>query len=526
MVLYMWFSLTGYSQTFPGYNLTVYDSSLSGYYFLSTSKLGVIQFNYIPKQLVLDAKGEVVYYRPFLTPAGSLDFKVQPNGKISYYKAGSFYILDSTFTVVDTINCSGYYTDPHDLQIINNNHYLLLGEEAIMMNLSSYHYFNHNGSAGSPNATVTGSIIQELDSAKNILFEWHTLSHFQFDDVDEFWLNSPVNVDWTHCNAVELDTDGNILLSTRHFNEVTKIDRSTGNIIWRMGGKENEFTFYNDSLIFRGQHDIRRIANGNLTLYDDGNYTVPHGARGVEYAVDELNKTATLVWSYTHDPNLVSYATGNNQRVIGSRKLINYGNRSYGDLGFSFIDSLNNPISEMTFSDSSASYRVFFYPTLPWSFHRPQLSCYLQGSNYYLATSSPYNSYSWSTGETTASIQITAPGTYYVFVPYGEGFISSESFEIVNINNPCSATSINEQVVHGSTISLYPNPAGSFVVINYSLPNEQSYELKITDLTGKEVFKTLLQSVGTYTLDTRNFENGIYFIRIGNYSKKFIKSDF
>ncbi len=63
---------------------------------------------------------------------------------------------------------------------------------------------------------------------------------------------------------------GIILLSFRHLNEVTKIDSSSGEIIWRLGGKQNQFTFLGDTMPFSAQHDARRIANGNLTLFDNG----------------------------------------------------------------------------------------------------------------------------------------------------------------------------------------------------------------------------------------------------------------
>ena len=44
--------------------------------------------------------------------------------------------------------------------------------------------------------------------------------------------------------------DGNLLLSCRHLDEVIKINKNTGNIMWRLGGeasKNNEFTFLNDT---------------------------------------------------------------------------------------------------------------------------------------------------------------------------------------------------------------------------------------------------------------------------------------
>ncbi|MEP7169464.1 MAG: aryl-sulfate sulfotransferase, partial [Bacteroidota bacterium] len=237
------------SQTLPPMQLTVYDSSVTGYYFFSTKKFGTIQGSYQPITLVLDELGKIIYYRP----ERSNDFTLQPNGQITYYEDGKFVVLDSTFTIIDSVKCQGYETNSHELQILANHHYLLLGEQDSIMNLSSYHYFNHNGSPGSTNAVVTGSVIQELDQNKNLVFEWRALDHLPFNSVTPFFLKSPSVVDWSHSNALEMDTDGNILLSSRHLSEITKINRSTGNVMWRMGGNYNQFTFINDPFVFRAQ---------------------------------------------------------------------------------------------------------------------------------------------------------------------------------------------------------------------------------------------------------------------------------
>ena len=51
-------------------------------------------------------------------------------------------------------------------------------------------------------------------------------------------------IDYCHTNAIEQDNDGNILISSRNMDEITKINRITGQIIWRLGGKNNQFEFY------------------------------------------------------------------------------------------------------------------------------------------------------------------------------------------------------------------------------------------------------------------------------------------
>ncbi len=108
-------------------------------------------------------------------------------------------------------------------------------------------------------------------------------------------------------------------------NEVTKIDRQTGEIIWRLGGKANEFEFVNDPERFFSQHDARRLANGHITVFD--NHDIPGStfARAVEYELDETgpHKTATLVWE--HRSSAASPALGNVQRLPNGNTMIGWG---------------------------------------------------------------------------------------------------------------------------------------------------------------------------------------------------------
>ena len=87
----------------------------------------------------------------------------------------------------------------------------------------------------------------------------------------------------------------NLIISTRNFNEITKINRHTGEIIWRLGVERNQFQFINDNRGFGRQHDASVLSNGNLALFDNGHFLIPQYSSYVEYEIDEQNFTATLV---------------------------------------------------------------------------------------------------------------------------------------------------------------------------------------------------------------------------------------
>ncbi|HMQ80832.1 MAG TPA: aryl-sulfate sulfotransferase [Ignavibacteria bacterium] len=528
------------AQVIPQYSVVINDpDATTGYYFIHGLKQNTPTENF--NSMILDRFGQIVFIKKYTRAQN--DFKLQPDGTISHAaptgsNAGArYHILDSMFNVIDSVKCpGGIFTDLHDVQLLPNGNYLVLAYELITMDLSSYNYFNGNGSPGSSAATVLSVIVQELDDNNNAVFTWKASEHFDFSDVTEEWLFSPTLVDWTHSNALDRDTDGNILLSSRHFNEITKINRQTGAIMWRLGGKRNQFTFSSDPYSgFWGQHDIRRISNGNITLFDNGyNLNPIHPARALEYQLNETNLTANLVWSYTYGNNIYSRFTGGMQRLANGNTVIDWGKLSGGNSTFSVVKPNGNIVMEVSSSDSMTSYRTFNYPELPFTLQRPPLNCSVSGGKHFLEAPEGHSSYLWSTGEITRTIEITSADTFYVYVPYGAGgYISSERIVITDIKDPCSQVI---GIVHSNTeipenfrlYQNYPNPFNPVTKIKFELPegniSGKNVQLVIFDVTGREI-KILYNGeyiTGSYEMDfdASDLPSGVYYYRLtaGSYS--------
>ena len=178
---------------------------------------------------------------------------------------------------------------------------------------------------GASNAQVLGNILQEVDSHGRVLFQWNAFDHLSITDIDPSVPFNRPRIDWTHANAVDVDADGNYLVSFRHLSEVTKIDARTGAVIWRLGGVRNQFLFIGDTLKFSLQHGVRRLANGNVILFDNGNGHNPQFSRAIEYHLDETNYTATAVWTYRPAPDVFSFALGLAQRLGNGNTLVTFG---------------------------------------------------------------------------------------------------------------------------------------------------------------------------------------------------------
>jgi hypothetical protein len=307
-----------------------------------------------PYLLILDNDGTPRFYRKM--PAPARDFKVQPTGLLTYHVTalGTHFAMDSTYTVVDTFRCKhGYGTDEHELQILENGHVLMIALDWQRVDMSTI------VAGGNPNANVLGNHVQELDTGGNVVFEWRSWDHFEITDATEVELKAQT-IDYVHMNAIDVDEDGNILISSRHLSEITKINRATGQIIWRLGGKNNQFTFLNDPDRISYQHDIRCLPGERYTLFDNGNYHSPKYSRAVEYQIDSVARTAERVWQFRRTPDAYTWWMGNAQRLPGGNTLIGWADASLPKVVEVTPDG--GIVYQLDFTSEAHCYRAFRFP--------------------------------------------------------------------------------------------------------------------------------------------------------------------
>jgi hypothetical protein len=176
---------------------------------------------------------------------------------------------------------------------------------------------------GLAESRVTGTVVQHIGADGSLLFEWNPFDHFAITDVEEAE-RTGANVNWMHGNAIDLAPDGNLLVSFRNLGEVTKIDTRTGAVIWRLGGRRNQFTFLDTPTpAFARQHSVRSCAAGELAILD--NLGTPGESRAERYVVDESAWTARLAQSYASIPGVVTQIGGSVQPLPGGRTLVSFG---------------------------------------------------------------------------------------------------------------------------------------------------------------------------------------------------------
>ena len=361
----------GMVRSLPEIALTYTDNPAPGRIFISNFGFFVTATPYL---LILNNDASVFYSEQ--ASFACFDFKVQPNGNLTYYHGtgGRFYEMDEYYEIINSYACgNGYTTDIHELRLLPNRHALLMAYDSQYVDMSGIVI------GGNPNAVVSGLIIQELDEYKNVVFQWRSWDHFQITDASHQNLLGS-NIDYVHGNAIELDNDGNIMISSRHLDEITKINRTTGAVMWRMGGKKNQFTFPNDPDTFNYQHGIRRLKNGNVILFDNGNFHAPPYSRAIEYQLDEVNKIATMVWQYRNTPEIFGPAMGFAHRLENGNTIIGWGftNPTVTEVRPDGTKALEINLTPGTFSYRAFKYEYKMNETIPLY---PPTSAFL-GQNY------------------------------------------------------------------------------------------------------------------------------------------------
>jgi Arylsulfotransferase (ASST) len=276
--------------------------------------------------LILDNEGHVVWFRR-LDTRGVTDFRVQRfrgrrvltwwRGSAPHHPGtGGYTIADTSYRTIATVHPGhGLAGDIHE--------FLITPQDTALLTI--FNEIHTNG------REVDEGVVQELDIATGrVLFEWHSSSHVA---LDESYAAPPKKrstpFDYFHVNSIDVDTDGNLLVSARNTHAVYKLDRRSGQVLWRLGGKRSDFTF-GPGARFAWQHDARRLPDGTLSLFD--NEAAPQvgpQSRGIVLRLDMRRMRATLVRSFVHHPPLVSVDQGNMQRLADGHFLVGWGHQPW-----------------------------------------------------------------------------------------------------------------------------------------------------------------------------------------------------
>ena len=331
---------------FPDIRVQQNGETADGSIFVTTFDL---RPNYV---MILQNDGTPLYYRESYSRLW--DMTVQEGDILSVMEGMTARTYDQHFEPIHVYahEWHGYSKrDHHEFQMDQNGHVLLIIEDREIIDMSQI------VPGGQKNATVVGNHILEIDNENNVIFEWRCWDHYDILDTRLDNLTRSL-LEYVHLNAIDIDYDGHILLPARTLDEITKINRDTGEIMWRLGGRKNQFEFVNDPDQFNFQHDIRAVPGkpNHYTIFDNGNYHEPPRSRAVEYQLDVENKTAEKVWEYRQTPDYYSYWMGSVQRLPNGNTGICWAHKDLPN--FVEVDAQGNLLYEMEFEPSATTYRA------------------------------------------------------------------------------------------------------------------------------------------------------------------------
>ena len=293
-----------------------------GYFFISSNDLvSTNDSNYIA---IIDNQGTPVFFK--IMTDGASNFKLQPNGYLSYFSEEykKIFILDSSYNYTDTISITNYELSDADFIQTTDNESFILATNERFFDMSTLIQ------GGNTNAIIKESIVLILDDEKNIVFSWNSADHFNIMDVNQASpfvdLISSV-IDYISLSDIDIDSDTSFLIACKYMDEITRIDRRSGDIIWRLGGKNNDFTFVNDDIGFSHPTSVQKLPNGNVLIFDSGILHENAVSSIVEYQIDEIAKTATLIRRDGENKNILVSENAGVQNLTNGNKLIYWGDK-------------------------------------------------------------------------------------------------------------------------------------------------------------------------------------------------------
>ena len=279
--------------------------------------------------MIVDDTGELVWFRRIF-PQTAMNFRAalykgQPvltwwEGKTDQgLGTGEHVIVDSSYQDLARFPAGrGRQSDLHELILTPRGTALITSWESRTRDLTYL--------GGTSRHEVIGGVVQEIEiPSARVLFEWRSLDHVP---IDESHQGVGPSFDYFHINSIDLDVDGNLLVSARNTWTLYKIDRGTGKVLWRLGGKKSDFAM-GPGTSFAWQHDARHLGPGDrfISLFDNGAAPpVESHSHAMILQVDHRAKRVTLGRDYHHDTEqLLAFAMGNAQRLGNGNLLVGWG---------------------------------------------------------------------------------------------------------------------------------------------------------------------------------------------------------
>ncbi|HTB69520.1 MAG TPA: arylsulfotransferase family protein [Solirubrobacteraceae bacterium] len=233
---------------------------------------------------------------------------------------GEDVVMNSRYQVVARVlGGNGLKADLHDFQLAPRQIAYTTVYNPIRCNLSSVQ--------GAADGAIVDTAIQQIDMRTGLVrWEWHSLDHVAASESEVEAPSGATPWDYFHLNSIDLEPNGDILISARSTWAGYQLQGGSGRILWRLGGNDSSFKM-GPGTTMAWQHDGRVLADGDVTFFDDGsNPPIHRQSRAVRIRLDPKTRRARLVSAYAHGaPQLLAASQGNVQTLTNGNTLVGYG---------------------------------------------------------------------------------------------------------------------------------------------------------------------------------------------------------
>ena len=215
-----------------------HDETAPGYIFVAPQKGDAGQGG----SMIFDNDGQPVWLRILQNEdMDMMNFRVQTykgekvltwwEGYYTGHGQREYVIFGSYREIARFTAANGFNGDHHEFLISPQDTALIAIYEEVPWDLSYI--------GGARRGVVWQGIVQELDiQTGEVLFEWRSIDHVALEETYVTPLqDGRPGIDYFHLNSIDVDHDDNLLVSARETSTVYKIDRNSGEIIWRLGGR-------------------------------------------------------------------------------------------------------------------------------------------------------------------------------------------------------------------------------------------------------------------------------------------------
>jgi hypothetical protein len=316
---------------------------------------------------IMAPDGQLVWFMPLPTGTFATNLLVQHyegqpvltwwQGTISHhgFGLGQGEIYDDHYQPIATVAAgNGVAEDLHELQITPQGTALITAWKPLYCDLSSV--------GGADDVALYDPVMQEIDIKTGlVMYEWDSVDHVPLSDsyVRVKAASTAWPWDWFHMNSLQLESNGTWLISSRDTSTVFDVDSSTGQINWRLGGRQSSFRM-EPGTQFSWQHDARQISGDIFSLFDNGGPPSQHpDSKGLVIRLNETHHSASLVRALLPPSQLWAQTQGDTQLLSDGDYWL-----GWGDTGEITEDSPSGRVLYVAHSPSDT--QIYRAERFPW----------------------------------------------------------------------------------------------------------------------------------------------------------------